>query len=266
MSDMPRIFVLNMAKDSHRRTLMQEKADVAGLEIEFFEAINGREAGEEQKKIYHRCKRLKYFGRELLAGEIGCLLSHIAVYDKIIRENIEVAVVFEDDVVFEPDIKDVISALTETGVKWDLLRFLGSEKIYKRGCRKITPLTGRYEIVRLPTTPGGSHGYMIRREAAQRLFDILQKSWMPIDAHLGRSWETGLETLSVYPAPVYPDDQEVSTIGDIRFDKTVRTTGLLRLLFPLNRAIYKFCETIGKKYVYWSSWPRDVLNKKRSHA
>lgn len=246
-----------MTKDATRREVMASRAKEAGLDIEFFEAVNGRELAADQLGFYDRDKRLRYFGRDLLPGELGCIRSHHNIYEKIVAENISVSVVLEDDVLLEPDVRSVFEALTQTKRPWGMVRFLGSKKIYKRGCRIIAPLVGRYSLARLPTTPGGTHGYMIKLDAAKRMLNYTKKSWLPIDAVQGRTWQTGIETLVVYPAPLCPDDQEISTIGDQRFDKTLKIKGWMRMLYPFNRSFYKLEEALGKKYIYWSSWFRD---------
>lgn len=256
-SEFPPVFVINMAKDLERRNVMKERLEKAGLPFEFFEAINGYELDFKNAPYYDRKKRLRYFGRDLFPGEVGCLLSHRGIFEKMDKENIEYAVVLEDDVIFEDDIRDVLDALLKNKRHWDVIRFLGSEKIYKRGCRIIEPLTGKYHFARLPTTPGGAHGYLLTLKAARAMLKHMQKNWVPIDTLQGQSWKTKLETLVVHPAPLYPDPAADSTIGDDRFDKTVCTTGIEKTLFPLNRAWFKLCENIGKRYVYLTSWARD---------
>lgn len=253
----PRIFVINMPRHEERRQSMLRRAKDITLDIEFFEAVDGASLSKEQLSFYDSIKRKKYFGRDLQRGEIGCLLSHRGIYEKMIRENIPSAIILEDDIIFENDASSVFDALNKSSVKWDVVRFLGSKKIYKRGCRIIAPLIGRYFIARLPTAPGGAHGYIIKLEAARVMLTHMQRNWLPIDSLQGRMWETGLETLVVYPAPLFPDDQEASTIGDKRFDKTLQLKGLAHWLYPLNRAWFKLEEAVGKKYIYLSSWFRD---------
>lgn len=43
------------------------------------------------KRTYHS---------ELISGAIGCYLSHIRIYKKIVEDNIPYAIIFEDDVRF----------------------------------------------------------------------------------------------------------------------------------------------------------------------
>lgn len=261
--DLPPIFVINMAKDTDRRASIQARADEVGLNLTFIEAVNGRALStEETNTIYDSAKRQRNFGRDMTGGELGCLLSHRNIYDKMIAENIERAIILEDDVIFENDVKEALEAIMISPMPWDTIRFLGSKKIYKRGCRKITPLgQTHYHFARLPTAPGGSHGYFITKRAAQIMRNHMNRLWVPIDTLLGRTWETGIETLVLHPAPLYPDPEADSTIGnDDRFDKTPKLTGVPRLLYPLTRLWYRLTDTLGKRWTYWASWWKDKKN------
>lgn len=254
---LPPIFVINLPRDDKRRRDMSARLDQVGLPYEFIEAVDGKAMAPEYQALYDRTRRMRYFGRDLKLGELGCTFSHYKIFKKMDAENIEHAVILEDDAIFEKEFEQVLSALMDTSVPWDVIRFLGSKKIYKRGCRKITPLVGRYSLARLPTTPGGAHGYLLSLKAARAMIKYMQRTWMPIDAQQGRMWETGLETLVVHPAPLFPEPDNVSTIGDERMDKTLEITGVQRALFPFCRAWFKVSEQVGKKYVYWGSALKD---------
>lgn len=262
----PPVFVINLPRDNKRKDVMRERFDKCGVQLTFIEAVNGRELDLQNAPYYDRARRRRYFGRDLMPGEIGCLLSHRKIFEKIVAEKIPYAVVLEDDVIPEPDFRQAIEALPLAVIKWDVIRFLGSKKIYQRGCRKIAPLAGRYWLARLPTAPGGAHGYMLTLHAAGIMLHHMQKNWVPIDTLQGRMWETGLETLVLNPAPVQTDQAMESTIGDARMDKTILIEGLERVLFPLNRALYKLGDTCGKRFIYWSSWPRDYMVSKKQTA
>jgi glycosyl transferase family 25 len=253
-----------MKEDADRREIMEERLSKTGAPYEFVEAVNGRSFDLANTPEYNRKKRLRYFGRDMIGGEIGCLLSHRKIFEKMDKEEIPYAVVLEDDVIFEPEYKEVLEALIDTNIPWDVVRFLGSKKIYARGCRKIAPLTGKYWMARLPTAPGGAHGYILTLKAARTMIKHMQTNWVPVDTLQGRIWETGLETLVLHPAPLHIDEEAETTIGDIRLDKTLQIDGWQKNLFPVFRAWFKICETLGKRYVYWSSWPRDYIKGKGS--
>ena len=42
-------------------------------------------------------RKLEKFGRELTPGELGCSLSHIRLWEKMVKENIPEVLILEDD-------------------------------------------------------------------------------------------------------------------------------------------------------------------------
>lgn len=95
--DIQKIFVINLKDKEHRFRKFEEIGD---NRIERFEAIDSR----ENRKIYENFSlRLNpvglvsqfYFSEAF--GAIGCYLSHYLIWKKMIQENIEWALVLEDD-------------------------------------------------------------------------------------------------------------------------------------------------------------------------
>lgn len=254
---LPPVFLINMARDVARRRQMTERLDAIGLPFTVVEAVVGATLDLATCAHYDGARRRRCFGRDMTAGEVGCLLSHRAIMQRMVDENIAAAVVLEDDVCFEPDFPDVLHALMATTRRWDIVRFLGSDKITRLGRRRIAPLLGRYWLARIPGTHGGAHAYLLTQAAARVLLRHTERAWMPIDTLQGRCWMTGLESVVVHPAPLHTDPAAGTTIEDARFDKTLQIDGITRALYPLRRFAFKFGETLGKRYVWWKTWWRD---------
>jgi glycosyl transferase family 25 len=255
--NLPATFVINMERDQNRREAMRARLDAINLPFEFFSAVDGRTLSINDCAHYDGAKRRRFFGRDMTPGEVGCLLSHRGIYERMIRDNLKHALILEDDVMFEADFPDVLRALLKSPIKWNMIRFLGCEKIYNLGQRKIVPLTENYWLARIPGTHGGAHAYLLTLDTARILMAHSARSWLPIDTLHGRCWETGLESLVVHPAPLMPDEAAGSTIEDARFDKTRHLEGLDALLYPLRRFRFKLGEGISKRWIYFSSWFRD---------
>ena len=261
--EFPPVFVINLKSSADRREVMAERLKPLQIEYSFFEAVNGHALDIETLPSYEKTRRRLFFGRDLKKGEIGCLLSHRAVYQHIVDNNIDTAVILEDDVFPTPDFPDVVRVLIKHPVKWDMIRFLDSKKVYKKS-RVIGALgCGSYALTRISGAPGGAYGYMITQKAARKLLQNLQKYYLPIDIIHGYIWQTGLEIFAVKPSPVSPDDEVDSTIGGTRFDKTLQISGWQKAVYPLTRLWLKISELVGKRLSYWSSWPRDMLLKRQ---
>lgn len=253
----PKIYVINMKTSKARREKIKARLDALELPFEFFDAIRGADLDYKNAAYYNRAKRLKYFGRDLLPGEIGCLLSHRGVYEKMVEDNVDVALVLEDDVTIADDFKATLENIMQQEKNWDVLRFLGNKKPFSKGYRKLEAIDARHNFVRIPTVPGGAYGYILTLNAAKKLIEHTQSNWCPIDTMHGRVWETGLETFAVYPSPIYVDQEQETTIGDERFDKTLQISGLQKALYPFNRAWFKLVEGIEKRQSYKSSLLKD---------
>ena len=231
----------------------------AGMICRVHRAVDGRTLDHLNHPIYARTRRLAQYGKDLNAGEIGCLLSHRAVYETMVREGIETALVLEDDVRLFPDFPETLRQLMTLDLPWDMIRFLGSAKIAKRRDRVVRRV-GPYNLKRLSCAPGGAHATLLTRRAALILLEHLQRTWLPIDILHGHTWRTGLDVFALSPAPISNDDG-TSTIDSDRFAKTLDATGWRRRLLPLTRAWYKAGDNVGRYWAYVSSWPADARRR-----
>lgn len=101
------VFIINLKESSERRLKMQAQLDKTELKYEFINAVNGKDlSNTELKEIVY-----DYPNCMLSKGEIGCALSHLAIYKKMVNENIEQAFVLEDDATLPHNIEDIISKI-----------------------------------------------------------------------------------------------------------------------------------------------------------
>ena len=254
---LPKIYVINMKSSTERRAKIAARLDALGLPYTFFDAVRGADLDYKNAPYYDRQKRLRYFGRDLLPGEIGCLLSHRGVYQQMLIDNVEVALVLEDDVTLSDDFKEILERIMAHDKKWDLLRFLGNKKPFSKGYRTLEALDETHNFIRIPTVPGGAYGYMLTRKAAAVLIEQTACIAFPIDTIHGRVWDTGLDVYALLPSPVYVDMSQETTIGDERFDKTLQITGVKKALYPLFRFAFKMGEAWDKRRAYAASAIRD---------
>jgi glycosyl transferase family 25 len=241
----PPIFVLSLPHCPDRRRIIAGRLAELGLDFSFFEGIDGQGIDPATHPLYAGRQRRLFFGKDLTRGEFGCLLTHRAIYRHMVEYGIGRALVLEDDAVPQESLPAVITALMQTSVPWDIVRFLGSAKHYQQ-CRAVAPLCGPHELTRVMTTPGGAYGYLLNLKAAQKLLEHTQRNWLPIDVVHGQVWRTELNVFCVRPSPVLPDHEVPSTIGAERFDKNVRLTGWEKVAYPLTRAALKIYEMAGK--------------------
>ncbi len=253
----PPIYIISLPDSHERRKNMAAQLNALGLSYEFFDAIDARGTKVTDCLDYDSDKRRRYFGRDLTGGEIGCLLSHKALYQKMLDENIEAAVIFEDDCIISEQFGAVLDELMGKTHLFDCIRFLGSDKVMKRGGRKVLELTGGHWLVRMPTAPGGAHATLMTLKGVKKLMPHLSPTPYPIDTVLGRCWETGLNAYTIIPGLALHNEELESAIGDKRFQKIIELEGVDKTLYPLTRTWFKLNEGLGKRWFFYSTYFRD---------
>lgn len=86
-------------KSSPRRARFASAMHSSGIEFEFFDAVDGRELSESELNgcvDHYRCRLLS--GKILSKSEVGCSLSHLHLYSKLVSDSESSHyLIFEDD-------------------------------------------------------------------------------------------------------------------------------------------------------------------------
>jgi GR25 family glycosyltransferase involved in LPS biosynthesis len=194
------IYLLNLEKRADRLN----ECVMQSLEHDFtFEIIKGVDGDKLNLKELLNKKIIndEFYspdGHHLSMGVYGCALSHYNAYKKMIEDNVEMTLIFEDDFVintifnskrYYENIKDEIFS-----TNWDIL-FLGKNKTHVKGEYVTEHLlktdeswvhtnVDEREIATAPYKLWGAHGYIVKRKAAQYLLDHTLPIRMPADTWL----------------------------------------------------------------------------------
>jgi len=193
VNQMP-IFIINLKHSVERKKHMQELCEKYNLNYEFIEAVDGKTLNDDEiSKVYSKEKAIKKIGREMSRGEIGVLLSQKSIYQKMIDEDIEEAIIFEDDIEFDDKLIEVLDHSDRFPEYWNLV-LLGHHACKSREIETgysfwgQIEVTNKYKLARPYEIGCGAYGYILRKSAAQVLLDDLQVIVEPID-HLTGSDE-----------------------------------------------------------------------------
>lgn len=251
------IFIVSLTEATDRRKSMAAFFDKLGLNYEFIDAVDGRQFDVINHPLYNARKRLSRFGKHLTGGDLGCILSHKKIYQRMVDDNIEKALIFEDDIILRDGFFPAVDAILSMPVPFDMVRFFGSPKLERLKFRHVYKLNDTHYLDRHNGMPGGSHATLMTQSGAKKMLRHLNKTAYPIDAILGRSWLTKCNWYTVRPGIAAQDRTLESSIGDSRFDNKKDVTGLSKMLYPLTRAWFKFTESLLKKYWYAKTYLRD---------
>jgi glycosyl transferase family 25 len=88
-----------MERDKDRKTYITKKLDEYQLSFNFIKAVDGRLLDEKYiGQITSKNKTINSIGREMSRGEIGCVMSHLHIYQKMVDKDIRRAIILEDDI------------------------------------------------------------------------------------------------------------------------------------------------------------------------
>lgn len=252
------VFVISLPQAVERRSFMKAQLEKLYLSFEFFDAFIGKDYADNPA-YYNEKKALKAEGRKLRTGEVGCALSHNAVYRLIVEKKLPYALILEDDAILSTDLPEVLEKL--------LPHLQGPRIIQLERCdlyKKSTalPLVKGYSLVSPRFIKEGSiaqtAGYLISYEAAQKIQNINRPVYFPAD-----SW--GYYKKYVHFSAVIPSqtcirqsDGFFSSTEDIKtvrsFSDTTVWTFILHGFFTYNffgRIIYRFFHPLYKKVFRW---------------
>ncbi len=216
------VFVINLPHSVERRQRCARALDALGLSYELVTAIDGHDLGDLPLLTTYQ----PHLRRALTRGEVGCLESHLAVLSRIVRENLPIACVCEDDAQLNDDCAEVFRALETSAagarrMHWDVL-LLGHHSARRTPgegaatCLWSSPLTGRRRVARVAEFAMGAYAYMVTRRGAERLLASARPLRMPMDWVTGYAPAAGARLAAVTPPCVTPDHAIAggSTIGD----------------------------------------------------
>lgn len=183
----------------------------AGIDAQIFPAVDGRREMPklESREQVSQTKALIYRKAPLTTSEIGCYLSHLRAIKQAYSEGHSHACIFEDDVVAEPGLGDVIKDIVHLDESFHLVRLM-TLKIRKR--KLLQRLPSGYTLTRPERGALGCQGYVLNRTGMKKMIDASTVIHMPIDKVVDSFFLYDLHCFSVEPHAIYEQMHDSSII------------------------------------------------------
>lgn len=166
-----KVYCINLKRSTERRAKMEVELGKTSLPYEFIDAIDGRAMSDKEiKRVYSNIRTLFRRGLPMTRGEIGCVLSHLLFYDKVLAGEDEIALVLEDDVILYDGAQQAFEKVAE---------FLSRTKeptiVEFPGVARDLKVAKGDELVRVRSAQG-TYAYAVNKAGAK----LLKKAFTPV--------------------------------------------------------------------------------------
>ncbi|MGQ4003433.1 glycosyltransferase family 25 protein [Francisellaceae bacterium CB52] len=229
-----KIFVINLKRDTQRREYIENHLNDKKLKYEIIDAVYGKDLSKSEiNEIANLKSSYKKMGKTISVNEIGCSLSHLKIYKKIISENLDGAFIVEDDAMFCSNINTILNSIYDNKHKFKSNCWLGLYTSHIDSKNKIINIDDNFKIyksVRVKCTIA----YYIDKEAAQNLLNYNTKVTYVSDWFFG-GYLNKLNLYSIDKICVMPNPSFDSTISETR----IKEKNLLNAVYIYFRKTYK---------------------------
>lgn len=209
-----KVFLINLDKSLDRFEACKSELDKYNIPFERIPAIYGKDLSEQElNSIYDQVKNKQYYKTDMSIGEIGCYLSHIKCWQKIIDDDLDYAVILEDDFKLSDNFAHFQSIFTNLK-NWDFIRIAFAS----RGVPIVdsTRINNAYQLTYYKKVPINTLAQVVSKQGASKLLDSSQSIYRPIDVDLKHYWEKRIQVLGINP-PLIEDrfdfDSEISDMS-----------------------------------------------------
>ncbi len=258
-----RTFVINLARSADRRDHMQRELAKTGALYEFLTAVEGSTLDLTDPSLVDQVA----VGKNAFAlgagtpGAIGCLLSHLHVYERVANGDEDCALILEDDVSLPSDLVQLADAVAAhmSGREATLFSFASQQREWTLAEPPISLPAGRQLVSPEATTTRALHSsgaYLITKEAAERLAGLILPARVPADSWgTFMKWGALTRVRCVLPMPIRHLPAFRSTI---EFYDANSLQGRLRALAARTPAISVALEARRQRRFRRSGWTGDV--------
>lgn len=233
-----KIFVINLDRAPDRLSFMEKQFAGLSLSFERLQACDGKTLTQDQiKNYYDAALNRRNFVRPLQPGQIGCYISHLTAWQKILDDQLDFAVILEDDVTILNNIEEVLETLARHVEGWSYIRIQKGDRPRRILSRSSL---GNFELLEEFKGLAEMFGYALTKTTAQTLIEKRRHFGRPVDIDLQYTWETGIMPLDMRPWCI--ESSEHSRNSNIQACQPQKT----KAHFPFVRQIRGIQYTLGR--------------------
>lgn len=225
-------FIIHLERATDRKAHVQSMLHELRLPCEVIQAVDSQQLSHSDIEIFYQRRMHKpYYPFELSKNEIACFLSHRKCWQTIIDQNLDAALILEDDTKLSADFNDRIAEVIAILKDGDFIRLpFRSNKEFGETVNATANMT----LIKPIPIGLGMVAQIVTKEAARKLLQATQKFDRPVDTTLQMSWITKLQPLAAFPVLVSENSAQLGG-STIQHNKSFKDKFVREILRPLYR-------------------------------
>jgi len=203
--------VINLERSKDRLRRIGAALDLQGIGWERLAAVDGRALDQatvdSSLDVERYCRQ---HGMTPLPGELGCYLSHLEAFKRLMDSPFQFGLILEDDVMPQPALAEIVRTLTGMPERWDMVKL---SAVHSGTPIPTQPLGGPHHLAVMLSRCTGSSAYLVNRRAAKAYLAGLLPMSLPYDHEFDKGWKYGLKIRRVVPEVALHDMGAASTIS-----------------------------------------------------
>lgn len=201
-------YIIHLERATERADQVRALQDALPIPAHVMPAVDARAEGSSLAKRYTDvCGWQPRYPFPLSDTEIAIFLSHRKAWARILEDGLEAGLVLEDDIWLDPDrFPPALDLALENLRDMQWIRF---PKADKEVLGETVAQSDDIRLVRPRQVALGMYVQLVHRTTAARLLEITERFDRPVDGVLQLTWETGIDTLALQPAPVREIDADL---------------------------------------------------------
>lgn len=242
-------FVIHLERSTERQSSVRQIQGSCPIPTYTHLAVDGIALPEgEVAKHYVRSLFNPVYPFQLKLAEIGLFLSYRACWQRMLVENIDAALILEDDSELGDNFKDALYFAMDSIIDLGFIKFpvrkIGNERVV------VDKLVNgqHFQLLEPLVVPLATDAQLISRETAEKLLNVTERFDRPIDTFLQMRQVSGQRVFVIQPSGVR--ESAASVVSTIHNRKK-------REMQWINREMKRLVYRMRVRYISWRNFGGD---------
>ena len=235
----PQIFVINLERSEDRRKNVLKQLDAMEMTYTLFPAVDGKK-GHPLFSRYNEKKRVRWKGKVLQAGQLGCFASHYLLWQICVKDQRPMIVIEDDARFMKEQFVSFYNAAKDLPETYECIRLFENHSKNNRFI-KVQDM-GDFSIAKFTKGHMRTTGYFLTPSGAQKFLNSSEQWFLPVDITMDRFWSNKVECYGVLPVCLDNDPRFESTIA---LETSQEDPGRA-FLIKFKRELFAFAESIRR--------------------